>query len=367
MLTAAGSHPLESSSTGAYFRFRGFVIEDAPGTSGGNVDLYGNYVEISGNEIRGQDQGIYTAEESHHAHILGNWIHHNGEGVTHQSHGIYLQGDDHLVANNLIHDHPEGFGIQVYDKGDRAIVTGNTITGAGHSGIVVGGSGGVSGVHVHNNVLAFNNQWGICHDSSCPTSSVADHNVTLRQRLRADPVRLLGPQLRRRQPHGDPLFVNYAAGTSTSRRAAPRSTTAWCRTRRRPTTRATPARTAPARMRVRSSASSRSVRPSDLRLESRVLRTRRRIAVRLANRAPMRFGVPPLRPSTGSPRDRLERGHGSRPPPAFQPTADRCFCSAFCAASRSHRPRLPPGATRRAAACRASSGPSRTRPSPPRG
>ena len=38
----------------------------------------------------------------------------------------------------------------------RAIVAGNTITGAGHSGIVVGGSGGVSGVRVHNNVLAFN-------------------------------------------------------------------------------------------------------------------------------------------------------------------------------------------------------------------
>ena len=50
--------------------------------------------------------------------------------------------------------------MQVYDKGDRAIVTGNTITGAGHSGIVVGGSGGVSGVRVHNNVLAFNAHYG---------------------------------------------------------------------------------------------------------------------------------------------------------------------------------------------------------------
>jgi hypothetical protein len=178
VVDAAGSHPLEVGSSGAYFRFRGFVIQDAPGNSGGNVDVYGHHVEISRNEItNSQDQGVYTDEGSHHVQVLGNWIHHNGAGVIHQSHGIYLQGDDHLVANNVIHDHPKGFGIQVYYKGNRAIVTGNTITGAGHSGIVVGGSGGVSGVHVHNNVLAFNSQWGVSNDSSCPTSSVADHNV----------------------------------------------------------------------------------------------------------------------------------------------------------------------------------------------
>ena len=178
VLTAAGSHPLEVASSGAYFRFRGFVIERAPGNSGGNVDIYGHHVELSSNEIRfSQDQGVYTHEDSHHAQILGNSIHHNGQGVNHQSHGIYLQGDDHLVASNVIHDHVKGFGIQVYDEGSRAIVTGNTITGAGHSGIVVGGSGGVDNVRVHNNVLAFNAHYGISHDSSCPLSSIADHNV----------------------------------------------------------------------------------------------------------------------------------------------------------------------------------------------
>jgi hypothetical protein len=178
VLTAAGSHPLEVARTGAFFRFRGFVIERAPGNSGGNVDIYGHHIELSGNEIRlGQDQGVYTDEESHHAQILGNSIHHNGQGVIHQSHGIYLQGNDHLVASNLIHDHVKGFGIQVYDKGSRAIITGNTITGAGHSGIVVGGSGGVDGVRVHNNIFAFNAHYGVSHDSACPSASAADHNV----------------------------------------------------------------------------------------------------------------------------------------------------------------------------------------------
>jgi Right handed beta helix region len=210
VVDAAGSHPLEVGGSGAYFRFSGFVIQDAPGNSGGNVDVYGHHVEISGNEItNGQDQGVYTDEESHHVQILRNWIHHNGRGVIHQSHGIYLQGDDHLVANNVIHDHPEGFGIQVYDKGDRAIVTGNTITGAGHSGIVVGGSGGVSGVHVHNNVLAFNDQWGISNDSSCPSGSVADHNVLFGNDY--GPTRgCSGLSFAGGNRTTDPLFTSYA-------------------------------------------------------------------------------------------------------------------------------------------------------------
>jgi Right handed beta helix region len=210
VLTAAGSHPLEVASSGAYFRFRGFVIERAPGNSGGNVDIYGHHVELSGNEIRhSQDQGVYTDERSHHAHILGNLIHHNGQGVIHQSHGIYLQGDDHLVASNVIHDHVKGFGIQVYDRGSRAIVTGNTITGAGHSGIVVGGSGGVANVRVHNNVFAFNAHYGISHDSSCPSSSAANHNVVFGNAWGATQAGCSGLSYAGGNRTTDPLFRSY--------------------------------------------------------------------------------------------------------------------------------------------------------------
>jgi Right handed beta helix region/Protein of unknown function (DUF1565) len=210
VLTAAGSHPLEVARSGAYFRFRGFVIERAPGTSGGNVDIYGHHVELSNNEIRlSRDQGVYTDEESHHAQILGNSIHHNGQGVIHQSHGIYLQGDDHLVASNVIHDHVKGFGIQVYDKGRRAIVTGNTITGAGHSGIVVGGSGGVDGVRVHNNIFAFNAHYGISHDSSCPFSSTADHNVVFGNGWGATQAGCSGLSYAGGNRTTDPLFRGY--------------------------------------------------------------------------------------------------------------------------------------------------------------
>jgi hypothetical protein len=178
MLRSSGDHPLEVGSSAAYFRFSGFVITGHRGTSGGNVDVYGDHIELLGNEVRGgRDQGIYTAEESSAVHILGNRIHHNGRGIEHQSHGIYLQGDAHLVANNVIHDHPEGFGIQVYDKGSRSIVVHNTVVRSGHSGIVVGGEGGVDHVTIRNNIFAFNAKWGIQHDSDCPRETKADHNV----------------------------------------------------------------------------------------------------------------------------------------------------------------------------------------------
>jgi hypothetical protein len=51
------------------------------------------------------------------------------------------------------------------------------VVGSGYSGIVIGGSGGVDDIRVHNNIFAFNDQWGIKHDSDCPTATVADHNL----------------------------------------------------------------------------------------------------------------------------------------------------------------------------------------------
>ena len=168
---------LEIGSTGAYLRLKGFIFEHDCCTSGGHVDVYGHHIEIIGNEMRdGRGKGVYTDESSHHVHIIGNWMHHNVTVGGQQDHGIYLQGDDHFVANNVIHDHPDGFGIQAYDKGARYIIVNNTVTNNGHSGIVVGGSGGVSDVIIRNNILANNSRYGVQHDSSCPTANVLVEN-----------------------------------------------------------------------------------------------------------------------------------------------------------------------------------------------
>lgn len=176
------SYPLEIE--GSYLRIRGFVLEGAKGTSSTNVyfERGAHHVELVGNEVRfSQDQGVFAEEETHHIHIIGNRIHGNGRGHVagqHQSHGIYLQGSDQFVANNVIYDHPYGFGIQVYDQNSRSVIVQNTIVGSGHSGIVVGGSGGVDHITIRNNVIAFNKSYGVQTDSDCPTGPVViDTNV----------------------------------------------------------------------------------------------------------------------------------------------------------------------------------------------
>jgi hypothetical protein len=168
--------PLVIQTAGGYFRIKGFILDRDCCTSGGHIDVYGHHIEIIDNEMRnGKGKGVYTDESSSFVHIIGNWMHHNSTAGGQQDHGIYLQGDDHLVANNVIHDHPDGFGIQAYDKGSRYVIVNNTVTNNGHSGIVVGGSGGVSHVTIRNNILA-NNYYGVQHDSSCPISNVVVEN-----------------------------------------------------------------------------------------------------------------------------------------------------------------------------------------------
>jgi hypothetical protein len=112
--------------------------------------------------------------------LLGNRIHDNGLGHVprqHQSHGLFVEGTNHMIANNVITDHPYGFGIQIYPQNTGTIIVQNTVVESGFSGIVVGGNGGVSNIRIRNNVFAFNSQYGIARDAVCPTSSVADRSV----------------------------------------------------------------------------------------------------------------------------------------------------------------------------------------------
>jgi hypothetical protein len=169
--------------SGSYFRLQGFVLENATGISSTNVYFEGtpHHVELSNNELRfSQDQGMFVEDGAHDLQILANRIHDNGLGHQpgqHQSHGIYIEGKNHLVANNVIYDHPFGFGIQVYPSNQGTIVVGNTVVGSGYSGLVVGGPDGVSNITIRNNVFANNDQYGVSHDSSCPTTTNVDTNV----------------------------------------------------------------------------------------------------------------------------------------------------------------------------------------------
>lgn len=180
--TEGDTYPVLFTDGAAYVRLRGLVIEGASGISSTNVYVQGDAhdIELTGNEIRfSQDQGVFSERTTRRVSILGNRIHDNGLGHVegqHQSHGLYIEGEDHLIANNVIYDHPFGFGIQVYPDNRRTVVVNNTVVRSGYSGVVVGGSE-VDDILVRNNVLAFNDKYGVEMDSSCPSNTTVDTNV----------------------------------------------------------------------------------------------------------------------------------------------------------------------------------------------
>ena len=182
--TKGDTYPLRITTGAEFVRIRGFVIERARGRSSTNVYFEGSahHIELSGNDIRySQDQGIFSERTTRYLFLLRNRVHDNGLGHEpgqHQSHGIYLEGTDHYLANNAVHDHPYGFGIQVYPANSRSVIVNNTVVESGHGGIVVGGHGGVSDLTIRNNIFAFNRSYGVQMDDDCPDGPVLlDNNV----------------------------------------------------------------------------------------------------------------------------------------------------------------------------------------------
>jgi hypothetical protein len=169
VLRPAGGHANDCAlelNSASYVRVHGFVIEGARGPSSANVYFEGgtHHVELSGNVIRGSaDQGIFSERTTHDLQILGNAIHDNGPSPAHQSHGIYLEGDQQLIANNLVYNNHYGFGITVYPSANLVWVVDNTIVGNGRSGIVIGAAGSttVNEATIVNNIVAFNKLAGI--------------------------------------------------------------------------------------------------------------------------------------------------------------------------------------------------------------
>jgi hypothetical protein len=182
--TEGDTYAVRFADGAAYIRFGGgFTIEGARGISSTNVYFEGDAhdIELARNEIRGsQDQGVFAERTTANLHIVGNRVHDNGLGHVagqHQSHGLYIEGRDHLIANNLIEDHPFGFGIQIYPTNRGTTIVNNTIVGSGHSGIVIGGSEGVSDIVVRNNIVAGSAKYGVEMDDSCPLRTIVERNV----------------------------------------------------------------------------------------------------------------------------------------------------------------------------------------------
>jgi hypothetical protein len=154
----------------AYVRVHGFTIQGAYGCDN-NTNVYvaggSRHVEISGNEVRnGHDHGIYSDRGTQDVQVIGNRIHDNGTvGSGNKDHALYMEGTKHLIANNLIYDHPYGHAVQIYPSARGTIITNNTIVNTSYTsgyraaGVIVGGDGQgrtADDILIVNNVVAWN-------------------------------------------------------------------------------------------------------------------------------------------------------------------------------------------------------------------
>jgi hypothetical protein len=228
--------------SGSYFRLRGFVVENGLGPSDANVYIRGSasHIELSGNEIRsGQNNGVFAERTTSYLYILGNKVHDNGsqrvQDLGYQSHGLYIEGSNDLIANNLIYNHPWGFGLQIWPVNHDTMVVDNTIAASGHSAVLLGAAnpGDVSGIIVRNNIL-YGDDWGVELYKNCPVTSYADHNVIYAY---SDAPIMSGCQSGLDTSGGNtlsaPLFVDYAGRDLHLQAASPaidRASSAWSET-----------------------------------------------------------------------------------------------------------------------------------------
>ena len=225
------SYPLRLTTGAAFVRVQGFVIENAQGASTMNVVGLGSNpgahdYEISDCEIRfaKNSSGVFIDNTNYDVWLLGNTVHDNNEaGVQHQ--GIYLESDDSVIANNVVYNQTNGFGIQVRTDApsgpDNVIVADNTVTGVSLSGIMFEHT--VSNSKMINNVSAFNagtGLRGLYSDGDHPNDPVGTGNVAYNnvvygngRNLYSDPTPSGATILDfgRGNTTADPLFVNRGA------------------------------------------------------------------------------------------------------------------------------------------------------------
>ena len=126
-------YPVRITAGAACFRLSGFIVEKAPLDTTVNVYIsdgqeaqpYAAHdIEFSYNEVRnGKGTGLLVAPRTNNVQLIGNLVHDNGLGTQHQHQGLYVQGQNGLIANNVVYNQPHGFGIQV-----RGEDTGSTPT-----------------------------------------------------------------------------------------------------------------------------------------------------------------------------------------------------------------------------------------------
>jgi hypothetical protein len=196
----------------------GLVI-DGTGATAYDSALYvaaARGVEIAGCEIRNAvGSGVFVGDEgapSRDVRLVRNWIHDNGKDDFHD-HAIYwAHGAGGLIGNNVI-ERNAGFGIHLYPDADGVLVTQNTVTASGRSGVIVAGDKEAASDRnvIVNNISAFNGELGIrsSWDGPTGTGDVVQNNVLFGNTAGDRPTGTYAAGLDVRSNRiADPRFVN---------------------------------------------------------------------------------------------------------------------------------------------------------------
>ena len=211
----------------SYFRLTGFDIA-GPSRVGGTAvyPVGGHHDELVDNWIHGSIcQGVSMDSSTTDYVIEGNRVFDNGMHPTpcdQQAHGLYIQGNRHVVRNNLIHGNRH-YGVQMYPSGSDNVLAYNTIVGngiiTGKSGVVLGGSDSMTRNRIVSNVISFNGAWGVHvfgSNGSCDIHGNLGFGNPSGDVEGGFPPGCVGSN-----SHGDPLFVNRSGLDFHTREGSP--------------------------------------------------------------------------------------------------------------------------------------------------
>ncbi len=196
---------------GNYQIMRNLTVRDVTTVDGDGIAVSGSGNRVEHNLVRNiYRQGILLHTDATNAVIAGNDVRDVGQPGSNQDHGIYVQGNGHLIVNNVFADMRGGYGIHVYPSSSNVTVAQNTVVNSQtRSGILIDTSGG--NIAVINNIVVGNSDYGILNEQCSLGGCIVDHNLAWNNRLGA----ISGPASNTIQ--ADPQFIDsnyHLASTS---------------------------------------------------------------------------------------------------------------------------------------------------------
>jgi hypothetical protein len=216
------SHPGEQAYIdGTQFTVRGpsevryLILRNSPNDG---FSIQGNGVNLIHNHVLNSHRhGAITGSTSSNVRFIGNTVRGFGDPASgNLDHGIYLQGNNHVVARNIVDGARAGYGIHIYGGGrpdpDEYVVSGNVTNGsATRPGILIDSNGNGT---VVNNISTNNETAGVRYRRCSAGGCVVNNNITWGSKRACDGGLC---QLMTNNRNVDPQYVDgqfHVAGTS---------------------------------------------------------------------------------------------------------------------------------------------------------